>query len=137
MSSGVTVNPDCVVQYQELKLRKKFTYIIFCLDRSLNGIIVEKARQSTNYEEFLEDLPPNDCRYAIYDFQYETGEGKRNKICFISWSPDDARIKYKMVYASSKDALRRELVGIGAEIQATEYSEISFEAVQEKVTRRH
>lgn len=30
-------------------------------------------------------------RYAVYDVEYETeGEGTRNKITFISWSPDDA-----------------------------------------------
>jgi cofilin len=31
-------------------------------------------------------------RYAVFDVEYEleSGEGTRNKITFISWSPDDA-----------------------------------------------
>jgi hypothetical protein len=31
-------------------------------------------------------------RYAVFDIEYEldSGEGKRNKITFISWCPDDA-----------------------------------------------
>lgn len=31
-------------------------------------------------------------RYAVFDVEYEleSGEGKRSKITFISWSPDDA-----------------------------------------------
>jgi cofilin len=31
-------------------------------------------------------------RYAVYDVEYEAdgGAGKRNKITFISWVPDDA-----------------------------------------------
>jgi hypothetical protein len=33
-----------------------------------------------------------------------------------------------MVYASSRDALRRSLDGIGVEIQGTDYSEVSYEA---------
>ena len=33
-----------------------------------------------------------------------------------------------MVYASSKDALRKQLVGIAAEIQATSYDEITYDA---------
>jgi cofilin len=33
-----------------------------------------------------------------------------------------------MIYASSKDALRKQLVGISAEIQATSYDEITYEA---------
>lgn len=43
-------------------------------------------------------------------------------------TPDDAPIRQKMVYASSKDALRKQLVGIAAEIQATSYDEITYEA---------
>lgn len=41
-------------------------------------------------------------------------------------SPDEAKIKTKMLYASSKDALRRALVGIASEIQGTDHSEIAY-----------
>ena len=43
-------------------------------------------------------------------------------------SPDSAKIKEKMVYASSRDAIRRNLVGIAVEIQGTEIDEIAHEA---------
>ena len=43
-------------------------------------------------------------------------------------SPDDASVKAKMIFASSKDALRRRLEGIHIEIQATDFSEISKDA---------
>ena len=47
-----------------------------------------------------------------------------------SWirSPDEAKIKEKMLYASSRDALRRALVGIAVEIQGTDYSEVAYES---------
>ena len=51
------------------------------------------------------------------------------------WSPDDAPIKSKMVYASSKESIKRTLTGIGAEIQGTDYAEVSYEAVLEKVSK--
>ena len=38
-----------------------------------------------------------------------------------------------MVYASSKDALRRALTGIATEIQGTDFSEVAFETVLDKV----
>jgi hypothetical protein len=44
-----------------------------------------------------------------------------------SRAPDIAKVKSKMLFASSKDALRRALVGIGAEIQATDPSEVAHE----------
>lgn len=42
-------------------------------------------------------------------------------------APDEAKIKSKMVFASSRDALRRKLDGIAVEIQGTDATEVSYE----------
>jgi Cofilin/tropomyosin-type actin-binding protein len=42
-------------------------------------------------------------------------------------SPDVAKIKNKMLFSTSKDALRRALVGVATEIQGTDPDEISYE----------
>lgn len=42
-------------------------------------------------------------------------------------SPDTAKVKDKMVYASSRDALRRSFQGIAVEIQGTDFSEVAHE----------
>ncbi|EED77274.1 predicted protein, partial [Postia placenta Mad-698-R] len=120
--SGVAVSPACLTAYQNLKLGKK-------INPDHTEIIVEKESQSTNYDDFLGDLPEVEPRWAVYDFEFEKeGAGKRNKITFYSWSPDDSKIKQKMLFASSKDALRRSLVGIAVEIQGTDYSEVAYES---------
>ncbi|KAF5389533.1 hypothetical protein D9757_004201 [Collybiopsis confluens] len=138
MASGVGVNGNCLEAYTDLKLRKKFKYIIYNLNKDNTEIITEKTSESKDYEEFLADLPETECRWAVYDFEYEKEEGgKRNKLCFVSWSPDDARIKNKMLFASSKDALRKSLVGIAVEIQATDPSEVAEEAVKERASKGH
>ena len=49
-------------------------------------------------------------------------------------SPDDSKVKQKMLFASSKDALRRSLVGIAAEIQGTDYSEVAHESGTSRVS---
>lgn len=88
------------------------------------------------YEEFLGELPEKSPRFAIFDFEFEKeGAGKRNKILFVSWSPDGSKIKEKMVYASSKDALRRSLQGIALEIQGTDLEEVSYETVLDKASK--
>ena len=43
-------------------------------------------------------------------------------------SPDDSKIKQKMVYSSSKDALRKALVGVQVDIQANDISDIEYES---------
>ncbi|WFD22664.1 cofilin [Malassezia equina] len=136
MSSGVKVSQECLEQFQSLKLGKKTKYIIFTLSPDNTEIVVSKTSESQDYDEFLAEFPSAECRYAIYDFEYQKGdEGKRNKICFYTWSPDDSKVKQKMLYASSKEALRKALVGIATEIQGTDFSEVSYETVLEKVSR--
>ncbi|GAA5847274.1 hypothetical protein JCM9279_000214 [Rhodotorula babjevae] len=134
-SSGVAVHPTCLEAYQSLKLGKKLKFIVFKLSSDNKEIVVDAQSESASYDDFLDALPPNSPRYAVYDFEYEKGEGKRNKLCFYAWSPDEAKIKDKMLYASSKDALRRSLVGIASEIQGTDSSEVAYDEVLDKVTR--
>ena len=86
-SSGVGVNPECLSAYQDLKLGKKSKYIIFTLNKDNTEIVVEKTGPTTaTYDEFVGDLPENECRWAVYDFDFEKDDGgKRTKITFFSW----------------------------------------------------
>ncbi|KAN0123373.1 actin depolymerizing factor [Russula decolorans] len=136
MSSGVSAHPDCLTAYEALKLRKKSKYIIFRLNDKKTDIIPEKELLSGDYDEFLKDLPETECRWAVYDLEFQNDEGSlRNKIIFFQWSPDGAKIKDKMVTASSRDALRRSFNGIAVEIQGTDYSEVAYDTVLEKAKR--
>ncbi|RSH92754.1 cofilin [Saitozyma podzolica] len=118
---------ECLEKYQELKTGKKLVYVIYGLSEDKRSIVVLKTSDEKDYDKFVGELPEKECRWAVYDFEYTLpgGEGVRNKLCFIMWSPDDANIKNKMIFASSKDALRRRLDGIAIELQATDYSEIT------------
>jgi len=135
--SGVGLANDCVSTFDELKLGKKLKFIIYKLSDDKKNVVVEQTSESADYDEFLSQLPLADCRYAIYDFEYVLGggEGKRSKICFFTWSPDDAPVRSKMIYASSKEALRRSLAGIQAEVQGTDFSEVAHETVFEKFSK--
>ena len=48
-------------------------------------------------------------------------------------APDTAKIRSKMIYASSKDAFKRDLDGIQVEIQATDFSEVEEQVFIDKV----
>ncbi|GAA97219.1 hypothetical protein E5Q_03894 [Mixia osmundae IAM 14324] len=88
MSSGVAVSSECLEAFQTLKLGKKLKYIIYGLNKDNTEIVVVKTSDSADYDEFVGDLPPADCRWAVYDFEYEQagGGGKRNKLVFYMWS---------------------------------------------------
>ncbi|GBB92897.1 hypothetical protein RclHR1_20770003 [Rhizophagus clarus] len=135
-SSGVDVSEECLERFQELKLGKTLQYILYKLDDSYKTIVLEKAVEKATYDDFISELTSNGPRYAVYDFNYEKpGEGLRSKIAFYSWIPDDSKVKDKMLYASSKDAIRKRLVGVAIEIQGTDLSEVSYETVLEKAFR--
>jgi len=131
------VNDECVKKYQELKLGHQHRYVLFKLTDDLKEVHFEKVGKSDNYDDFERELKNDECRYAVYDFAYTADDGgPRNKILFILWCPDAAKVKSKMIYTSSKDSLRKALVGIGTEVQATDRAEISREAVLEKCLRK-
>ncbi|MGW6403325.1 actin-binding ADF family protein [Streptomyces sp. NPDC055134] len=94
---------------------RRLTYVIYNLSEDKTQIVVEKTSASTKYEEFISDLPETEYRWAVYDFDFDVEGAMRNKLIFFSWSPDDARTK--MLFASSKDALRKTLDGISVEVQ--------------------
>jgi cofilin len=66
-------------------LKKQIKYIIYALNNTKTEVVVHKSSQSADYEEFLADLPETECRWAVYDFEYDNGEGKRKKLLFYSW----------------------------------------------------
>jgi len=52
------------------------------------AIIVGKAvGKEATFDQFTKELPDDDCRYAVYDFEFEKSaeEGLRSKICFVVW----------------------------------------------------
>ncbi|KAB5585970.1 cofilin/tropomyosin-type actin-binding protein [Coniochaeta sp. 2T2.1] len=146
--SGATVSQECVTAYNELKLSKKYKYIIYKLSDDNKQIVVDEASDDKDWENFREKLinattksksgqVGKGPRYAVYDVEYQlaSGEGVRNKITFIAWSPDDAGVMAKMVYASSKEALKRALTGIATELQANDGDDIEFDSVLKTVSK--
>jgi len=134
MSSGVAVAQDCVQAYSDLKLGHKYRYFVMRINDNQTEVIVEKtADPNATYDDFLKDLPATECRYAVYDLDYETKDGRKTgKVIFFVWAPDEAKIKAKMITAASKAAVKKALTGISCEIQATGADEIEFAEVLDR-----
>lgn len=118
-------------------------------------------------EEFKDAEENKQCRYAVFDADYELKDGqKRSKLVFFLWyvydisfifvasscilfncyqinqlrcgsyrSPENAAIKQKMIYTSSKDTLKRALVGIGKDVQACDYGDLAWSNILEILLR--
>ncbi|KAL8062666.1 hypothetical protein ABFX02_02G162500 [Erythranthe guttata] len=131
-ASGIAVSDECKLKFLELKAKRNHRYIVFKIDDTVQQVMVEKVgTQAETYEDFASSLPDNDCRYAVFDYDFTTDENcRKSKIFFIAWSPDIAKVRTKMLYASSKDRFKRELDGIQVELQATDPSEMSWDTLK-------
>ncbi|PIA57265.1 hypothetical protein AQUCO_00600180v1 [Aquilegia coerulea] len=131
-ASGMAVNDECKLKFLELKAKRQFRYIVFRIEEKIQQVVVETVGEpDKTYDDFAASLPANECRYAVYDFDFTTDENcQKSKIFFIAWSPDTSRVRSKMVYASSKDRFKRELDGIQVELQATDPSEMSMDIIK-------
>ncbi|XP_074586984.1 actin-depolymerizing factor 1 [Curcuma longa] len=128
----MAVNDECKLKFLELKAKRNFRFIVFKIDEQNQQVMIEKLGQpEESYDDFTASLPANECRYAVFDFDFVTDENcQKSKIFFISWAPDTSKVRSKMLYASSKDRFKRELDGIQVELQATDPSEMSFDIIK-------
>ncbi|XP_041093928.1 cofilin-2-like [Polyodon spathula] len=143
MASGVTVTDNVIQVFNDMKVRKSQTQdeikkrkkaVLFCLSDDKKNIILEEGKEilvgdvgesvDDPYLTFVKMLPDNDCRYALYDATYETKETKKEDLVFIFWAPENAPLKSKMIYASSKDAIKKKFTGIKHEWQVNGLDEI-------------
>ncbi|KAM3866828.1 cofilin-1 [Diretmus argenteus] len=120
------------VNEDDKKKRKKA--VLFCLSKDCKNIILEAGKEillgdlgtkvDDPYLHFVEMLPADDCRYGLYDATYETKETKKEDLVFIFWAPESAPLKSKMIYASSKDAIKKKFTGIKHEWQVNGLEDI-------------
>merc|ERR1711916_156545 len=131
------VNDDVVTAYQDLKIGHKYKYCIFVMNDDQTEVVVQENGESdATWDDFCAKLPDDDCRYAVFDFDYTLEDGgQRDKVILVVWAPDSAKIKSKMLYSATKDSLKNALEGIPTEVQATDRSEIEYDVVLERCTR--
>lgn len=84
--SRLTVHPDCVDAFNDLKIKKQTTYVIYKISDDQKEIVVDETGSETDYDVFREKLlakkdKTGKCRpsYAVYDVEFElkNGDGKR------------------------------------------------------------
>lgn len=69
------VADDSKSTFLELKRKKVHRYVIFKIDEKKKEVIVEKTGgPAESYDDFTAALPEDDCRYAVYDFDFVTSE---------------------------------------------------------------
>ena len=74
MSSGVAVADECKAIFEEIKKSKKYRYAIFHIKDEKVISVESQGDRDAAYDDFLTDLQKGgdgECRYGLYDFEYE------------------------------------------------------------------
>jgi cofilin len=128
-SSGVAVEDEIGEKFQDFKLQKSpIRYYVYKIENKKTIVIASSGERSATYEDFCKDLPENEPRYGLIDLEFETKDGRpTSKLIFISWVPDTASVREKMLYSSSKESIKAVLNGVGIHINATDSAELDLD----------
>ncbi|XP_043836662.1 cofilin-1-like [Dromiciops gliroides] len=143
MASRVAVSDGVIKVFNDMKVCKSSTpeevkkhkkAMLFCLSEDKKNIVLEEGKEilvgdvgqtvDDPYTTFVKMLPDKNFCYTLYDATFETKESKKEDMMFIFWAPKCAPLKSKMIYVSSKDAIKEKLTGIKRELQANCYEEV-------------
>ena len=136
MVSGITCNEEQIKLFNELKLEKKHRYIALGLTEKRDSLEVIKVGKREETLKDLHDLLPKDnCRYVVFDFEFQTFENPPRdtaKLILICWAPDNAPIKVKVPFASTKNEIRSSFPGINKDISASDLGIIDHEELRKE-----
>lgn len=153
MASGVQVSDGCKDLYQKVKMKlsgkTKLNYAVFMISGDLTQIVPDPDRvctpgaggdtpageQPAEFTDLIANLPQDDGRYIVYDYPYKGSFGPTSKIVLVMWCPDNVSIKKKMLYASSKDALKKSFNDVGGEFQADCAEDLVHKDMEAKLSK--
>ena len=131
-ATGVVVDDEVANTFQGFKLQSsgfKLRYYIYKIEDKKTIKIEKSGPRENSYEDFCSDLPEKDCRYGLIDLDFKSDDGRpTSKLVFITWNPDTASIRDKMLYSGSKEAIKTALSGVGIHINATDHAELDLES---------
>ncbi|XP_062023030.1 actin-depolymerizing factor 5-like isoform X2 [Rosa rugosa] len=86
-TTGMWVTDECKNSFLEMKWKKVARYIVYKIDEESRLVTVDKVGgPGESYDDLAASLPKDDCRYAVFDFDFVTVDNcKKSKIFFIAW----------------------------------------------------
>jgi len=141
--SGVQATSECEEAYNRIKMTKDLRHVLFKIENKKEIVVdTQKDKEDIPFAEawtnFCEALPKNEPRYALVDVEYTTDDGRpQSKLTFVFWSPDGkTTVKDRMLYASSKDAIKQKFKGIMKEVQANDEGDLAWDSINALMNKK-
>lgn len=88
--SPTGMSTDLQEKLRQLKLRRKHRFLVMRIDGT-EVVAAAVGAPTAGPAELKASLPYSDCRYAVYDQEIVTSDGRKaNKLFFFTWLPHNA-----------------------------------------------
>ncbi|RLN50111.1 hypothetical protein BBJ28_00003912 [Nothophytophthora sp. Chile5] len=105
-ANAISPSDEVVAEFKQLKMRRKYRYVFFRIEGA-QVVVDATAPPSATFTDFMAALPDSDCRYAVYDHEFLTPDGRKSsKIFFVTWIPQNSHPGFKMAYTHAKSAIQ-------------------------------
>jgi len=140
-NTGVVVSEGAIEAFTNFKLKRrpKKAYLTFKLnDQRTQVVLDQEGPETATYDDFISSLcsEPDSCRYGVFIVQYESNEGNREKTGFFVWCPESSKVREKMLYAGTKDTVKKAFEGVQFEVQGNEIDDLDYANVLEKCNKQ-
>ena len=128
MNTGINIPDEVRAEFQALRLKRKYRYIIMKANDAKDGVEVEKtgAREET-FDEFKENMPKNNSRWAVFDLEWNADDGRKlSKLLFILFAPDDNSDKAeRFVVTCNKDQVKSKMSETNRDFQINSWDDLN------------
>jgi cofilin len=139
MASGVAVDPKVVSTFQSMVKERMYRGATFKINDTMTEVNVDKTFVASKgdpkaeWNEFKKAFPDSQCRYGAYDFTYMHQGASKTKILFVLWSSETAKVRSKMIYASSQEGVVNKLEGVQRQMQCVDEDELDYEVISKQL----
>jgi cofilin len=124
----MNLSENIALHFGDLRMKRAHRFLIMKVVNEGTLIEVEHVgERDSDFASFKEKMPKDEPRYAVYDIEYKTEDGRQeSKIVFIFYSPDNcSNSKDRFVYASGKEACRTKINPVNKEFQINDHEDLN------------
>lgn len=121
-----------------MKKGKKYRYLVLSLDADLKNVVtIQKGARDASYDELVALLKDDQPNFIVYDFEYTFDDNgidrDVSKLILLFWCSDKAKVRQKMVYASTLKEVQSKLLGLQKTLPVNSLGELSYDTILGRV----
>eukprot|EP01087_Luapelamoeba_hula_P006042 TRINITY_DN16194_c0_g1_i1.p1 TRINITY_DN16194_c0_g1~~TRINITY_DN16194_c0_g1_i1.p1 ORF type:complete len:168 (-),score=21.50 TRINITY_DN16194_c0_g1_i1:8-511(-) len=118
MSCTITLADEVVQKFSDLESHSARYLICKINDDKTQAVLEKTGASSASWEDFTHDLPQEECRYGLFDFEFEKGGpvDRPNQILYVVWRPETAKVKARMMYGAAKEPVKSSFPSTSAHV---------------------